>query len=87
VKCEIHIYAHYFVIRHPDEDIVPVILGVASDYTKFGMQYDPKTRKKRWVPEKTFAIYCEANDEFRFHMGQWRHFEEHFRKGALKEHR
>jgi len=38
------------------------------------MKFDPFTKKQKWGPLKTFAIYVERGTEFRFHIGQFQEF-------------
>ena len=87
MKTIIDIYPHYFSIKKPDQPIMVIILGVASDYTKFGQKYDYNLKKRVWYPEKTFALCIKNGEEFRFHIGQWQHFKEHFEKGIIREDR
>lgn len=70
----IETFSHHFVVRFPTPSIVPALYAISSQYTQFGMMFDPRSKKKRWAPLKTFAIYVERGVEFRFHIGQYRDF-------------
>lgn len=67
-------YSHFFVVKNPTKNIYPVIYQLSSKYTQFGMKFDPYTKKQKWGPLKTFAIYVERGSEFRFHIGQYQEF-------------
>ena len=69
------IYPHFFTITNPTQAIMGVIYGVASDYTTFKQEYDYKTRKNSWVPDKSYVYFTKDNNHFRFHIGQWVHFQ------------
>lgn len=67
-------YSHFFVVKNPTKNIYPIIYQLSSKYTQFGMKFDPYTKKQKWGPLKTFAIYVERGSEFRFHIGQYQEF-------------
>lgn len=67
-------YSHFFVVKNPTKNIYPIIYQLSSKYTQFGMKFDPYTKKQKWGPLKTFAIYVERGTEFRFHIGQFQEF-------------
>lgn len=67
-------YSHFFVVKNPTKNIYPIIYQLSSKYTQFGMKFDPFTKKQKWGPLKTFAIYVERGSEFRFHIGQFQEF-------------
>ncbi len=67
-------YSHFFVVKNPTKNIYPIVYQLSSKYTQFGMKFDPYTKKQKWGPLKTFAIYVERGSEFRFHIGQYQEF-------------
>ena len=67
-------YSHFFVVKNPTKNIYPIVYQLSSKYTQFGMKFDPFTKKQKWGPLKTFAIYVERGTEFRFHIGQFQEF-------------
>ena len=67
-------YSHHFVVKNPTPAMIPMLYGLSSKYTQFGFIFDPKTRKQRWGPLKTFAIYVQRGIEFRFHINQFQEF-------------
>lgn len=71
-KTQILKYSHFFVIRHPTRQMLPVIYSYSSSYTSMKMEYDRFKQKKVWVPDCTFGVYVDNGYEFRFAMGQWR---------------
>lgn len=70
----IETFSHHFVVRFPTPAIIPALYSLSSQYTQFGMKFDPRSKKKRWAPLKTFAIYVERGVEFRFHINQFNDF-------------
>lgn len=84
MQTTIHIYSHHFVVKHPNRQIIPVLYGIAADYTRFSMQWCHRRKKNVWSPEKTYGICVGELEEFRFHIGQYVHIEEQFRRGNLK---
>ncbi len=85
MQTEIHLFSHHFVVVNPDQKIIPVLYGIAADYTRFSMQWCPKRKKNAWLPEKTYALCVGKLKEFRFHIGQYTHIKEQFRRGFLRE--
>lgn len=67
----IYKYSHSVVVKNPTKAMIPVLYGLSSRYTQFGVQFDPRTKKKRWGPLKTYAVYVDHGAEFRFHIGQY----------------
>lgn len=75
-KTTIEKYSHFFVVKHPTPVITRIIYTLSANYTQFGMIKDPKTHRNRWAPMKTFAVYVDGGAEFRFHINQFRDFQE-----------
>ena len=67
-------YSHFFVVKHPTPAITKIIYSLSANYTQFGMIKDPKTHRNRWAPMKTFAVYVDGGAEFRFHINQFKEF-------------
>lgn len=67
-------FSHHFVVKNPTNTIFPILYTFSSQYTQFGMVYDAKSRKQKWRPVKTFAVYVDRGKEFRFHIGQYAEF-------------
>lgn len=70
-KTQIVKYSHFFVIRNPTRQMLPILYEFAANYTGMKYEYDPNLRKKKWMADKTYAIYVDGGYEFRFHLGQW----------------
>lgn len=70
-KTQIVKYSHFFVIRNPTRQMMPILYEFAANYTSMKYEYDPNLRKKKWMADKTYAIYVDGGSEFRFHLGQW----------------
>ena len=67
-------FSHFFVVRYPTPLIIPVIYTLSSRYTQFGMTQVKGSRRQKWGPTKTFALYVQNGIEFRFHIGQFTEF-------------
>lgn len=64
-------YSHFFVVKDPTPDIIKAIYSLSGQYTQFGLVVDPVTKRKRWAPTKTFAVYVDGGKEFRLHINQF----------------
>ena len=67
-------FTHYFSILHPTPGVLRVIYSFSGEYTQHSLQFCKKSRKKRWLPYKTFGLYIDHGREFRFHIGQFDEF-------------
>jgi len=69
-KTTIHVYTHHLVVRDPSQRIRDALYALANKYTQFSMEWDRYLRQQVWRPVKTFGVYVNPGDEFRFHIGQ-----------------
>lgn len=75
-QAEIQVSSHHFTVKHPTRGVLKVLYQLSSDFTQMGIVYDPKYRKRRWAPTKTFGLRRSDGQEFRFHIGQLTRFYE-----------
>lgn len=64
-------YSHHFTVRNARGAVLQAIYKLSAEYTQHGLVFDKRSRKKRWLPIKTFGIYVDHGREFRFHIGQF----------------
>ena len=83
--CTIEKHRHHVVIKNPTPRITQAIYQLSRDYTEFGQIFDPVTKKRRWAPVKTYGLYINKGQEFRFHINQCNQLLDYIRRAMVNE--